>query len=267
MRAPAPAQPIDIARAFPFDMATARRIGDLLPVAMYCCDAPSGRITFYNAQAAALWGREPDVGATDERFCGSFRLWRASGELLPHEQTPMAFALREGREFRNEDVVIERPDHSRIRVLVNIDPIRDAGGRVVGAVNVFHDVTALQEATDALRDSEQRFRTMIDALPAAIYTTDAQGRLTHFNPAAVKFSGAPRNWAPTSGACRGSCTIPTARPCRTISAPWPLRSRKDARCGEQRLSPSGQTAPECTSSPIQPHCATPKGASSAASTC
>jgi len=33
--------------------------------------------------------------------------------------------------------------------------------------------------------SEQRFREIIDALPAAIYTTDAEGNLTHFNPAAV----------------------------------------------------------------------------------
>jgi PAS domain S-box-containing protein len=41
----------------------------------------------------------------------------------------------------------------------------------------------------ALRESEAHFREMIDALPAAIYTTDAQGRLTHFNPAAVEFAG------------------------------------------------------------------------------
>jgi PAS domain S-box-containing protein len=41
----------------------------------------------------------------------------------------------------------------------------------------------------ALRESELRFREMIDALPAAIYTTDAEGILTHFNPAAVEFSG------------------------------------------------------------------------------
>ena len=41
----------------------------------------------------------------------------------------------------------------------------------------------------ALRESERRFREMIDALPVAIYTTDAEGRLTHFNPAAVEFSG------------------------------------------------------------------------------
>ena len=47
----------------------------------------------------------------------------------------------------------------------------------------------LQCTQAALRDSERRFREMIDALPVAIYTTDVQGRLTHFNPAAVEFSG------------------------------------------------------------------------------
>lgn len=42
---------------------------------------------------------------------------------------------------------------------------------------------------ETLHDSVRHFREMIDALPAAIYTTDAEGRLTHFNPAAVKLSG------------------------------------------------------------------------------
>jgi PAS domain S-box-containing protein len=42
---------------------------------------------------------------------------------------------------------------------------------------------------ETLRASEQRFREMIDALPAAVYTTDAEGRITHYNPAAVEFSG------------------------------------------------------------------------------
>ena len=42
---------------------------------------------------------------------------------------------------------------------------------------------------DLLRQSENHFREMIDALPAAIYTTDAEGRLTHFNPAAAELSG------------------------------------------------------------------------------
>lgn len=50
-------------------------------------------------------------------------------------------------------------------------------------------LTRRNEVEKALRESEQHFREMIDALPAAIYTTDAEGRLTHFNPAAIKLSG------------------------------------------------------------------------------
>ncbi len=51
------------------------------------------------------------------------------------------------------------------------------------------DLIERAQTEQALRENERRFREMIDALPAAIYTTDAQGRLTHFNPAAVEFSG------------------------------------------------------------------------------
>jgi PAS domain S-box-containing protein len=46
---------------------------------------------------------------------------------------------------------------------------------------------SLHDLTAALQSP--RFREMIDALPAAIYTTDAQGCLTYFNPACVEFSG------------------------------------------------------------------------------
>jgi PAS domain S-box-containing protein len=46
-----------------------------------------------------------------------------------------------------------------------------------------------QQKEQALRENERHFREMMDALPAAIYTTDAEGRLTYFNPAAVELSG------------------------------------------------------------------------------
>lgn len=51
------------------------------------------------------------------------------------------------------------------------------------------EVDELRQAVHAVRESERCFREMIDALPTAIYTIDAQGRLTHFNPAAVEFAG------------------------------------------------------------------------------
>ena len=133
-----------------------RRLVELMPVGVYTCAAPSGVITYYNEQAVRLWGRTPTTLSLDERFCGSYRLLRPGGEALPHDECPMALALSEGREFRNQEVVIERPDGSRITALVNIDPIRDRKGQIAGAINVFHDMSALKEAERQLREADRR---------------------------------------------------------------------------------------------------------------
>ncbi|MEX1230495.1 MAG: PAS domain S-box protein [Planctomycetaceae bacterium] len=132
-----------------------RRLSDLTPVGVYTCDAPMGRITYFNRQAGKLWGREPDIGDTDERFCGSLKLRQPDGAVLPHEETPMAVALREGRKFRNQDVIVERPDGTQINVLVNIDPIRDVNGLVIGAINAFHDTTVLKRAQGLVEEQKQ----------------------------------------------------------------------------------------------------------------
>ena len=146
-----------------------RRLTELLPVGVYTCEAPSGRITYYNEQAVALWGRVPNCENTEERFCGSFQmLVPETGELLPHEQCPMAVTLREGRPFRNFEAVLRRPDGSEITVLVNIDPIRDSRGQVVGAVNVFHDISALKEAQEALREQKENLSTLLETLPVGV---------------------------------------------------------------------------------------------------
>jgi PAS domain-containing protein len=59
-----------------------RTLFDLAPVAVYYCDA-SGVFRDYNSRAAGLWGRKPEVGDTDERFCGSFRMYRPDGSYMP----------------------------------------------------------------------------------------------------------------------------------------------------------------------------------------
>lgn len=51
------------------------------------------------------------------------------------------------------------------------------------------DVTDAKKAQNELAEREENFRQLLDALPAAIYTTDAEGTVTYFNRAAVEFSG------------------------------------------------------------------------------
>ncbi len=143
--------------------ASYRGLISVMPTAVYTCDA-EGRITYFNEHAVQLWGRRPEVGETDQRFCGSFRLWYPDGQPLPHDQTPMSRAIREGVNFRSQEVIVEHPDGKRIHVLVNIDPLRDTDGRIIGAINAFSDITQRKQQELALRESEERLRVRNDQL-------------------------------------------------------------------------------------------------------
>jgi two-component system sensor kinase FixL len=132
-----------------------RRLMNLLPVAIYACDA-EGIITFYNERAPEVWGRSPKIGDPAQRFCGSFKLRWPDGRPLPHDQSPMRETLRDGTPFRNRELIIEQRGGRRFHVLVNIDPIRDAGGRIVGAINAFSDVTALKQAEKEILEIGER---------------------------------------------------------------------------------------------------------------
>ena len=59
-------------------------------------------------------------------------------------------------EARDGEVLIERPDGSRITVVVNIRPLKNERGEVMGAINCFYDITARKETEEALRDSDRR---------------------------------------------------------------------------------------------------------------
>ena len=137
---------------------------NLAPVAVYSCDA-SGVIREYNNRAAELWGRKPALGDTDERFCGSFKLFRPDGSFMPHEQCPMGDVLT-GKVPGTHDaeVHIERPDGSRIIVIVNIAALKDDRGEITGAINCFYDVTQRKQAEEALRQSVSERRRAEETL-------------------------------------------------------------------------------------------------------
>lgn len=134
---------------------------DVLPSAVYVCNL-DGTIVAFNERATDIWGRTPKLGQTDERFCGSHRLFKADGTYMPHDQTPMEIALRTGAPAPNFEAIIEQPDGTRVPVLVNIAPLFDDGGKQIGAVNCFQDLSAQKQAerdrlelSEALRQSHK----------------------------------------------------------------------------------------------------------------
>jgi signal transduction histidine kinase/CheY-like chemotaxis protein len=127
-----------------------RALFDLGPVAVYACDA-SGVILDFNHLAVKLWGRKPVIGDTDERYCGSFKMFRPDGSFMPHPVCPMADVVS-GKipSVRDAEVVIERPDGSQSTVVANILPLTNEQGQITGAINCFYDITDRKQAENAL---------------------------------------------------------------------------------------------------------------------
>ncbi len=147
------------------------RLFEQLPFAVYVCDR-DGLVLRYNRRAAELWGRSPKPGDPNERFCGSYQMFRPDGSLLPHHECPMADVLRTGISVREHEVHIERPDGVRGIALVDIEPIRDSDGNVVGAVNCFQDITERKRGearvVDLAREAEHRTKNILSTVLATV---------------------------------------------------------------------------------------------------
>ena len=166
----------------PFELPA--RLFEQLPFAVYVCDR-DGLVLRYNRRAAELWGRSPKLRDPDERFCGSYRMFRPDGSLLPHHQCPMADVLRTGVSVREQDVHIERPNGLRGIVLVDIEAVKDSRGSIVGAVNCFQDITERKRSEEA----GLRLAAIIESSDDAIVSKDLDGTITSWNGGAERIFG------------------------------------------------------------------------------
>ena len=137
-----------------------RDLLEALPAAVYTTDA-AGAITFYNRAAVELAGRTPQLG---DLWCVSWRLFNPDGSPLPHDQCPMAIALREDRAVRGAEAIAERPDGTRVPFVPYPTPLHDADGKLVGAINMLVDITDRKQA-------ESRQKILIDELNHRVKNT------------------------------------------------------------------------------------------------
>jgi two-component system, NarL family, sensor kinase len=164
----------------PFHFIDENTFLELLPIAAYGVKAPDGVIIWFNKRAADLWGREPKVGDTDERFCGAHTLFYPDGSYMAHGDTPAAFALKTGQSIHQAEVIIERPDGSRVTVSVHADAIRDDQGKIVGVVSFLHDITERKNKEAELQNVNKGMKTQSENLHA-LNTQLAEENADHRN--------------------------------------------------------------------------------------
>ncbi len=125
-----------------------------------------------------LKGRMLDVNPQMQELSGYRReemLGQYSFDLLaPDKREEMLRRIEQRQIGQSEsyELKLRRKDGSRLWVMVNASPLRDAGGQVIGTVGAISDISQRKLAEDALRREEERFRLVSLATQDAIYDWD-----------------------------------------------------------------------------------------------
>jgi len=154
-----------------------------LPVAVYTCDA-EGYITAYNKAAAALWGREPEIGK--ERWSGAWKSYTLNGEPLQLSEYPIVVAVKE-KSIIDEDteMIVERPDGTMKIIRTYPTPMFDANGVLTGVINTLNDITEQKNS----EENKARLAAIVESSHDTIVSKNLNGIIKTWNKEAERMFG------------------------------------------------------------------------------
>ena len=161
-----------------------RRLLEAAPDAMVIVDR-AGRILLINSQTESMFGyprqellNQPVEILIPENFRDQHPQHREAYHRAPHPR-PMGIGL---------ELLGRRKDGSRFPVEISLSPLEEEGGVLVTAA--IRDVTERKRAEEALRQSQERFRSLVEEVKDyAIFMLDPTGRITSWNQGAQKIKG------------------------------------------------------------------------------
>ncbi len=149
-------------------------------------DVDTFKIISTNAAFLARYGVREDaiVGKT----CHEITHCRQEPLALPEDICPLLETVKTGGYATAEHIHYNAIGGERY-VEVSSSPIRDANGRVARVVHVTRDISARKTAEKAVRESEERYRRLIELTPDGI-SVNVQGKFVFINPAGAALLGA-----------------------------------------------------------------------------
>src|SRR5580693_698941 len=120
-----------------------------------------GIISSWNAAAERLFG-----------YTASEAVGQHISLIIPanrrNEETVIIERIKKGERIEHFDTVRVRKDKTPLDISLTISPVRDASGKIIGASKIARDITQRKRTERELRESEERYRTLADALDTQV---------------------------------------------------------------------------------------------------
>ncbi len=148
-----------------------------------------GRITFANPGAEEVLGLSKDEITKRSHNATQWHVTDYDGNPLADEELPFQQVVHTGQPLYDMRYAIHWPNGRRVLLSINAAPLFDESGRVDGVVSTIEDVTEKVKTAEALRESEEKYRTILGSIEDGYYEVDTAGNFTFFNDSLCKILG------------------------------------------------------------------------------
>jgi PAS domain S-box-containing protein len=169
---------------------------DQSPSGIVIADAPDVRVRLANPAAFDIRGGRYDslINIDVEKHAAHWKLYHPDGNPYNSSDLPLSRAIMKGETSRNVEMIMRNESGWEHWVSANASPIIDPDGNIVAGIVIFHDITERKQADEALRQSEEKFRTTFKGSPDAItITRKSDGRFIEVNDGFTEMSGYTRD--------------------------------------------------------------------------
>ena len=162
-----------------------RTILETIPDVYYEVDL-AGNLTFFNDNIVFV------IGYSKEELTGIN--YRAYTDKEAAKIVLQAFnkVYTTGEPVKEIDWPITRKDGTKIYIDQSISLIKDSSGKPVGFRGIIRDITERKEAEEAIRQGEEKYRTILESIQEGYFEVDLAGKITFCNDSMARIMGAAR---------------------------------------------------------------------------
>jgi PAS domain S-box-containing protein len=163
---------------------------DVIPIGIAIAEDHECRQIKINPALAKLLGLQTHDNASLSvpQRAADFSIYQ-NGRQLALEELPMRYAATHGVEILDFEVDIQHRDRRIVKLVEYAAPLFDEEGQSRGSVGVFLDITERKATEEALRLSEERYRSLAEALPQLVCLSRPDGIIEYCNQRWFDYTG------------------------------------------------------------------------------